>query len=45
VHTIQLKLKEIKRKIKKWNREEFGNIMEAKLELEREMEEIQQKII
>jgi len=45
MHTIQLKLKEIKGKIKKWNREEFGNIMEAKQKLEREMEEIQQKII
>lgn len=35
MHTIQLKLKEIKRRIKKWNKEEFGNIMEAKQKLER----------
>eukprot|EP00253_Pinus_taeda_P035907 PITA_35907 len=45
MHTIQLKLKEIKGKIKKWNKEEFGNIMEEKQKLEREMEEIWQKII
>eukprot|EP00253_Pinus_taeda_P005568 PITA_05568 len=45
MHTIRLKLKEIKGKIKKWNKEEFGNIMEEKQKLEKEMEEIQQKII
>eukprot|EP00253_Pinus_taeda_P029063 PITA_29063 len=45
MHTLQLKLKEIKRRIKEWNRKEFGNIMEAKQKLEREMEDIQQKII
>eukprot|EP00253_Pinus_taeda_P003926 PITA_03926 len=45
MHTIQLKLKEIKGKIKKWNKEEFGNIMEERQKLEKEMEEIQQKII
>eukprot|EP00253_Pinus_taeda_P028344 PITA_28344 len=44
MHTIQLKLKEIKGKIK-WNREEFGNIMEEKQKLEKEMENIQQEII
>eukprot|EP00253_Pinus_taeda_P024980 PITA_24980 len=41
MHTIQLKLKEIKGKIRKWNREEFGHIMEEKQKLEREMEDIQ----
>eukprot|EP00253_Pinus_taeda_P003052 PITA_03052 len=30
MHTFQLKLKELKGKIKKWNKEEFGNIMEEK---------------
>lgn len=45
MHTIQLKLKEIKCKIKKWNKEEFGNIMEEKQKLEKEMEDIQQRII
>eukprot|EP00253_Pinus_taeda_P025237 PITA_25237 len=45
MHTFQLKLKELKGKIKKWNREEFGNIMEEKQRLEQEMEEIQQRII
>jgi len=45
MHTIQLKLREIKRKIKEWDKEEFGNIMEEKQKLEREMEEIEQKII
>eukprot|EP00253_Pinus_taeda_P033710 PITA_33710 len=41
MHTIQLKLKEIKSKIRKWNREEFGHIMEEKQKLEQEMEDIQ----
>lgn len=45
MHTFQLKLKELKGKIKKWNREEFWNIMEEKQRLEQEMEEIQQRII
>eukprot|EP00253_Pinus_taeda_P022996 PITA_22996 len=45
MHTIELKLKEIKGKIKKWNKEEFGNIMEEKQKLEKEMEDIQQRII
>jgi len=34
MHTFQLKLKEIKESIKKWNKEEFGNIMEEKQKLE-----------
>lgn len=45
MHTFQLKLKELKGRIKKWNKEEFGNIMEEKQKLEKEMETIQQKII
>ena len=45
MHTFQLKLKELKGKIKKWNKEEFGNIPEEKHKLEKEMEEIQQRII
>lgn len=45
MHTIHLKLKKLKWKIKKWNKEEFGNIMEEKQKLEKVMEEIQQKII
>lgn len=45
MHTFQLKLKELKGKIKKWNKEEFGNIMVEKQKLEGEMEMIQQKII
>eukprot|EP00253_Pinus_taeda_P033060 PITA_33060 len=45
MHTFQLKLKEVKGKIKKWNKEEFGNILEEKQKLEREMESLQQKII
>ena len=45
MHTFQLKLKELKGKIKKWNKEEFSNIMEEKQKLEKEMEAIQQKII
>eukprot|EP00253_Pinus_taeda_P024757 PITA_24757 len=45
MHTFQLKLKELKGKIKKWNKEEFGNILEEKQKLEGEMESLQQKII
>jgi len=42
MHTFQLKLKEMKNKLKKWNKEEFGNIMEEKNRLEQRMEELQQ---
>eukprot|EP00253_Pinus_taeda_P026164 PITA_26164 len=45
MHTFQLKLKELKGRIKKWNKEEFGNIMEDKQKLEKEMESLQQKMI
>eukprot|EP00253_Pinus_taeda_P017089 PITA_17089 len=45
MHTFQLKPKELKGKIKKWNKEEFGNILEEKQKLEGEMESLQQKII
>eukprot|EP00253_Pinus_taeda_P010493 PITA_10493 len=45
MHTFQLKLKELKGKIKRWNKEEFGNILEDKQKLEEEMADIQQKII
>lgn len=42
MHLFQLRLKEIKRKIKKWNREEFSNIQQEKGKLQTRMEEIQQ---
>eukprot|EP00253_Pinus_taeda_P023228 PITA_23228 len=42
---FQLKLKELKEKIKNWNKKEFGNIMEDKQNLEKEMESLQQKMI
>lgn len=45
MQTFQLKLKELKGKIKKCNKEEFGNIIMEKQRLEKKMEEIQQKII
>lgn len=45
MHTFQLKLKELKRRIRIWNREEFGNIMKEKQKLEKEMEEIQQQTV
>eukprot|EP00253_Pinus_taeda_P002372 PITA_02372 len=45
MHMFQLKLKELKGRIKKWNKEEFGNIMEDKQKLEREIESLQQKMI
>lgn len=40
MHTFQLKLKEMKNKIKKWNKEEFGNVIEEKKRLEQRMEEL-----
>eukprot|EP00253_Pinus_taeda_P020494 PITA_20494 len=45
MHTFQLKLKEIKSKIRKWNKEEFRHIMEEKQKLDQEMEDIQLQII
>eukprot|EP00253_Pinus_taeda_P023904 PITA_23904 len=45
MHTFQLRLKELKQKIRKWNKEDFGNIFEEKQKLERAMEEVQQKNI
>ena len=45
MHTFQLKLKELKGRIKKWNKEEFGNIMEEKQKLEKDMEALRQQII
>eukprot|EP00253_Pinus_taeda_P003073 PITA_03073 len=43
--TFQLKLKELKEKIKIWNKKEFSNIMEDKQNLEKEMETLQHKMI
>lgn len=45
MHISQLQLKELKGKIKKWNKDEFGNIMVETQKLEKEMEEIPKKII
>eukprot|EP00253_Pinus_taeda_P007926 PITA_07926 len=45
MHTFQLRLKEMKHKIRKWNKEDFGNIFEEKQKLERAMEEVQQQNI
>lgn len=45
MHTFQIRLKDIKGKIKKWNREEFGNIQKEKGKLQTRMEGIQQQII
>eukprot|EP00253_Pinus_taeda_P013006 PITA_13006 len=45
MRTFQLKLKELKGRIKNWNKKEFGNIMEDKQNLEKEMEALQQKTI
>eukprot|EP00253_Pinus_taeda_P015313 PITA_15313 len=45
MHTFQLRLKGIKGKIKKWNREEFGNIQQERGKLHTRMAGIQQQII
>lgn len=33
MHTFQIRLKDLKGKIKKWNKEEFGNIKKEKRKL------------
>ena len=45
MHTFQIRLKDLKGKIKKWNREEFDNIQKEKGKLHIRMEGIQQQII
>jgi len=44
MHTFQIRLKYIKGKIKKWNREEFVSIQKEKEKLQTRMEGIQQQI-
>jgi len=41
MHTLQLRLKDLKGKIKKWNREEFGNIQKEQETLQINMKQIQ----
>lgn len=45
MHTFQLKLKEIKQRIKKWNKEDFGNILKDQEELKNKIETVQLQII
>jgi len=45
MYWFQQKLKHVKNKIKKWNKEIFGNILADKKDLEKQMKYIQQKII
>eukprot|EP00253_Pinus_taeda_P003198 PITA_03198 len=45
IHTFQLRLKEIKSKIKKWNRKEIDNIQQEQGKLQSRLEGIQQQII
>ena len=40
MYIFQQKLKYIKERIKKWNKDSFGNIMEEKVRLEQWIEEI-----
>lgn len=42
MHTFQLRLKELKGKIKKWNREEFGNIQQDQEPIQANMRKVQQ---
>lgn len=42
---FQQKLKCLKAQIKRWNKETFGNIFQAQQDLNKEMQELQQKII
>lgn len=45
IHTLQLRLKDLKGRRKKWNREEFGNIQKEQETLQINMKQIQHKII
>ena len=45
MYILQQKLNLLKVKLKKWNKETFGNIFIAKNNLEKEMEQIQQDMI
>lgn len=45
IHTFQLKLKQTRGKIKKLNKEEFGDIFKEQQHLEPKMNELQQKDI
>jgi len=45
MHTFQIRFKDIRGKIRKWNREEFGNIQKEKGKLQSRMEGIQQQTI
>lgn len=45
MHTFQLHLKELKEKIKKWNKEEFGNVQQEQEMLQENMRKVQQQII
>jgi len=43
--TFQLKHKELKKKLKKWNKEEFGHIIKDQNEINKCMAEFQQQTI
>ena len=45
MHSFQLRLKQLKSEIKRWNIEEFGNIHQNQIRLKEKMKEIQQSII
>lgn len=45
MYTFELKLKEIKHKIRKWNKEEFRHIMKDQHQLNKIIEDLQQQII
>ena len=45
MHTFQLKLKDLKGKIKKWNKEEFGNIQKEHELIQTKMKKVQRQII
>ena len=45
MYQFQQKLKFLKSHIKRWNQETFGNIFQAQQHLNKEMRELQQKII
>lgn len=45
MHSFQIRLKQLKAEIKRWDRLEFGNIHQDQIQLNEKMKEIQQQII
>ena len=45
MHSFLLRLKQLKTEIKRWNKEQFGNIHQDQLRLQAKMKDLQQQMI